>query len=144
MNALWPLLTVGFLAGAWVGLGLKITLDRAELAAYRRIARLPSEQDGTTLETILSALKELQMSTTTTSQEIATLSTDEAALTSAVQAAVTGFATLNAQIATLQASGGLSASDAASLTASVNGIASDTATLAGATPAVSTVSGVAG
>lgn len=69
------------------------------------------------------------------SAEIATLATDVTVLTAAVNAAVTGFATLSAQIAALEASGGLSADDAASLTASVNTVATETAALAAATPA---------
>lgn len=86
------------------------------------------------LETILFNTERLMQMSSTVSGEIATLATDVTALTAAVQAAVAGFATLNAEIAALQASGGLSASDAASLTASVNTVATETAALAAATP----------
>lgn len=74
----------------------------------------------------------------TVSADIGTLTTEVAALHSAVTAAATGFQTLKDQIAALQASGGLSAADAAALHAAVTEIATDTASLAQATPATPT------
>lgn len=90
--------------------------------------------DGGVLQRILTNIQEIKQMSTTVSAEIAELATDVAALTSAVQAAVAGFTALQEQIAVLEANGGLSASDAASLAASVAAVATETSTLAAATP----------
>ena len=71
--------------------------------------------------------------TSTISQQIATLSTETAALTAAVNAAVTGFSTLQAQLTALQSQDNLSPADLASLQASLTAISTETAALAAVT-----------
>lgn len=67
------------------------------------------------------------------SATITTLVTDVAALHSAIQTAIAGFAALKNQIAALEAAGTLTATDAANLTAVVAQIEADTAALVSAT-----------